>query len=648
MAAITAQAADIHVQPVGQNYQPACMRAASLKTEEPLVLEDFSRFPAGTRQNPGEVVPIGNHESAYTEINPTLTQQSGWRGRSVYAVDGAAMIHSDDSQYMGVLRTPQGDYSGHVTLTMMVKPLQSDWHGNKPTGNSFYIMPIAYDEHQADTDIDDGYYSLRMYEKDGWVRVTAEFDNHTTDAEGCIMFYSNTDILIDDVQITTEPTFIGSPTMLQLTDPKEDGFTINWMPVRKAFNYYIHLFTLEGYADDGSPVYKRVCPPDYTQEVFDELQELVDMGELDEAYLNYSNVDVPLSPGSQPDSYSYTFTNLDPEKEYYYCVQSHLVSMFSSLDIKYHAMFVATPEQLAATDIHKDEGEYTANWSPVAKGDAYTVTNYGVYNMAQDNNDFALIEEDFSGMDALTDAQGMADMDKVGNGEDGAPILNEGTQLPGWSCSGLGYAKGMAGTWDSWDGYLQTPELWIANNSTVRVSLGFQGESIGIYFAGARYELTPNDSYTSCEVELPTNGYTSSPMRFYSGDGVSLFLLDYLVVSQDIPQGASVYVWQEDRELDANATSTTFTELDFAGYDNYAFQVTAHHTYGNESCVSTYQMPRMVDESQASTPSLSLNMQPELRQQAPVYYDLTGRKVENPSNGIFIKVQDGKSVKVCL
>lgn len=639
---ISATAAESHKKVLGINHQSSQPMRAASATADRLIVEDFSKFPQGTLQEPNVLVEYGFDRYV---IDSTLTNQPGWVSNSLAAVDGAAQLSCYNPYATANLITPRGDYSGTITITCKVHALTTKWNGfGKANCTDLKVIPYKNDEDLAKTDIADfGLFDFVLYEADGWVELTMTFDNYSSDPEGFICFNSDSNVLIDDIKITTSAdNFIAAPTILPLTDVTETSFTLNWLPTRKAKNYYIHLFSATGYDENGNPVLKREWPEGFTQEDIDDYEAMVEAGEISEAYLAYD-----FTPSNSKQT-SYTFTDLDPNKEYYYCVQGHFLQKFSSLDNKTHALFVAAPQQLPATNIDTEHGSYTANFTPVAKADAYTVTNYGVYTLADDQADFVLLEEDFSGMDALSQAEGIADMNSTKYGEDSNDLLNSATTLPGWSCDRLGYAKGKAGICDTWDGYIQSPDLYVANGDKVRFSLGVEGcwpgQTIGISFCGVSYTLTLNDTYASVEAELPTNGNIYAPVRFYSADGE--FLLDYVVVTQDVAKGSNVYVFQEKQNLDKETTAATFTGLNFADYDNYAFLVEASHTVANESCTSAYQEPRLVNESQASTPAQALTIQPATLGGEAVYYDLTGRRVEHPANGIFVKVQNGKTSKV--
>lgn len=60
-------------------------------------------------------------------------------------------------------------------------------------------------------------------------------------------------MLIDDVKVTSAPTFLAAPKVVGVTDFQADRFTIEWQPLRKAFEYYVDLYKMTYTSDtDGA------------------------------------------------------------------------------------------------------------------------------------------------------------------------------------------------------------------------------------------------------------------------------------------------------------------------------------------------------------------------------------------------------------
>lgn len=641
LTAANATGAEGHMRILGDNLSARVSVPKQAKGIKAAVLfdEDFSHFPSGTLTEPAEVIPL-TEEMEMEELDPSLTNQPGWKGYGLYGVDGCALVRCENMLHPTTFTSPIADYSGAVTLTCRVRSAGEHFTG-------LTIAPMAHDLTYADTDINErggmSFFSFNIYPKDGWVELTMTFDNYSSNNNGYIYFSVDEDLLISDIKLTAAPEFMAVPTMLQPTEIKEDGFTINWMPVRSSSDYYIHLYTFGGYDDKGAPILKKVWPAEYSQDDIDYYEQLIAQGLIDPAYAAYE---------SAWKKFSYTFTGLDPEQEYYYCVQSHNIMTFSDLGAVYHAMVIPAPELKPASDIDQADGSYTANWKPVTKGDSYTVTNYGVYTMPEDVIDFSLLDEDFSGI--TSSATSLGDYEEAPENEDNNAILNESTTLPGWDVTYLCFANGKAGSWDPYVGELRTPGLYVANNDKIKLTLGIEtpgaGSVIAMKFAGVEYQLHARNSYETIDVELPTNGYVEAPITFFAKDGFSPFLLDYIVVSQDLKKGSQVYVYESQQELPSGTSSATFTGLNFSDYDDYGFQVMAHHTYDDpvsgttENCTSYYNGRLNVLHETAGAEKILL----PVSDTEAVYYDLMGRRVANPDKGIYIKVQNGKSIKVAL
>lgn len=648
-------AAESHVKILGDDYVPAPKRVEGIAADI-LAWEDFSQFPGVSISNPTTIIP----EYETGEIPSQYTSTKGWSGSGVDGAGGMCYLRNTNPQRYAHLRTPLGDWSGRITITMRVRCFQNPSNdGYQPTCNDFQITPHAYGSYMAETDLQDGFLDYRFYEKDGWAEITATFDNYSTDCEGYIDFSSDTDFLIDDLKITTSPDFIAPPTMLQLTDVSDTGFTINWMPVRKSTNYYIHLFTLEGFDKKGNPIFERANPnmtPEeleaYKKEYYTNEDGTVKDSWLTDPYCCYVDiVDV--------NARSYTFTNLDPTKEYYYCVMSHYWHTFSGMDRKYHAMYATSPGLMRATDIDKEAGNYTANWEPVQRAQGYIVSNYGVYHLDEAMEDYPLLEEDFSGFDALSDGTGVGDMDIPSNDVNQVEILNSATVLPGWECKNLGYAAGKAGISYGWGGELQTPPLYVKDVDHITLTIGVEAElddqPINIYFGGMRYQVGIQGAVGTTvtgEVDIPTNGYIESPLIFTSGDAQSIFLLDYIRVGANMPKDSYVYIFRDKQTLyDPKADNYNFTGCDFSDYSDYAFQVNAFRQFVDplmnsqmQTCTSAYGGRQHVLSPLAE---LKLQTVDPIDPNAPIeYYNLQGQRVSNPEHGIYIKVQGGVATKI--
>lgn len=227
---------------------------ASVDERDILIDEDFSSFTAGTNDEPDTLNYLA---SSYYEpgiyIDPSLTKDGTWGGDFVHSAGGAVYLKTPNPMISASLMTPLGDYSGEITVKCKVKAMP-DWFVSgeddvtgEPeygllSGSSFNIYAgkggfTSYEV--ANTDLQ---YNTQLYHNMGWTEVTVTFNNYDADNDGYICFWTNGAVLIDDVKVTTKATFIATPKIVGVTDFQADNFTVEWQPVRKAYNYYIDLF----------------------------------------------------------------------------------------------------------------------------------------------------------------------------------------------------------------------------------------------------------------------------------------------------------------------------------------------------------------------------------------------------------------------
>ncbi len=233
---------------------------ASSKTEVILVDEDFSNMTAGTVDKPDTTQMLACSYTGYSAngiyIDNSLTKDGTWFGNYVYSAGGSVAIKTYNPQSYAYLCTPLGDYSGDITVTCKVKALpalvRTETGYSKLSGSSLDIMACVggYESSDyAETDDEKQYYSERIYENLGWQKVTYTFKNFSADNGGYICFATEGALVLDDIEVTTSASFIATPTINGITDFKKDEFTIEWQPVRKAYNYYVDLYT-KNYTSD--------------------------------------------------------------------------------------------------------------------------------------------------------------------------------------------------------------------------------------------------------------------------------------------------------------------------------------------------------------------------------------------------------------
>lgn len=241
---------------------------ASMNREMEVLYEDFSLVPDGhtaTTGNIGERYTdlLASHSQAPGRfIDSAYTPGSGtWEGDYVYAgKNGTLIIQPVSGQAGGMLRTPLGDYSGDITVTVRLRAAKVFWLQDEETyitsSGSNMTMSLGiggYDSKDYPfTDIGDypSYTTPMIYENDGWQTFTFTFRNEGSDNDGFISFYTRYAVEIDWIKITDAATFLASPAIKPATDFTNDGFTINWHSVRRSYNYFIDLWTSDYLSDE--------------------------------------------------------------------------------------------------------------------------------------------------------------------------------------------------------------------------------------------------------------------------------------------------------------------------------------------------------------------------------------------------------------
>lgn len=721
----------------------------SMIAEDILVNEDFSAMTRGSFAQPDTTQFLASeiYEPGIL-IDPSLTKDGQWAGNWAYQAGGMVYLKTPTPYNHAYVSTPLGDYSGDITITCRVKAVtcwiisgydeQQNPIWNRWTGSSFGVSVLTggFDKPvAAELDGKQSYNDVRLYPDQGWAQVTIKLTNYSADNDGTIRLYTTEAVVIDDVKvIANNESFIASPKINGITDFQPNQFTISWQPTRKAFNYYLDLYTKEYVTDEGksfsmdfedgtiaegwetnstefsetegvdgskalvlrngqsitfpiiganydqAKVWLKITDPAnppsdedpywmyyieggvqvevydisngweslghfqayklYEGHLTDMAREIKDlnkysglrltaMGMGDDAYILVDNAElltdrimeyVPVEGENSMnygDNYTYydstddtefTFTNLDPETEYYYGVRSHLVNQFSQR--KYiHALGVSAPKALLATDIDA-RGSFTANWEAAPKATGYTVNLYGINKMSESQADFTIIEEGFDKIDAeVTSATSVDEPENLGNSGDTA--LDDATMLPGWTGKNNTMVQGMLGCQSSMysPNYITTPIIYLANENPVTLTLiayGQAGDALGVEINGVQYNINleaTDDTHAvmSGKVEnLPVSGKTLQ-IKFTSENKLP-FLIDYFRISQNVNKGDVVRSWLQTAETGKDELSYTFSNLSDWEFPLFAYDVISQFVYSErEQTVSQPSDLILVDLDQENS-----------------------------------------------
>ena len=769
-------ASPLKVQPKAQGVMEAV-----------LVDEDFSAMTSGTVEKPDTTKMLACEYSGYSDngiyIDNSLTKDGTWFGSQVYSAGGALALKTYNPQQQAYACTPIGDYSGDLTITLRVKAnpaiVRTENGYSKLTGSSIGIEVCTGGYtgiDAANTDDKTGYYSDRIYEKDGWQEVTYTVKNYSANNDGYVCFFTEGSIVIDDVKIKAGSSFLANPVIEGITDFKKDNFTIAWQPTRKAYNYYVDLYTRkylsdkdttfvadfndgtlpagfestsQTFVDEGTDNSKAiklsnddsftvptngndyktaqfslkvvdptVDPTDpnawyyvngsilvdlKTADGWKNIGEYYAMGfwndadivKLEEEYSKFAtggftqlrlrvedmndgayfvldDVDVTAKPAFEyqivgGDYYtdlkedycytattsktSYTFKDLDPNTEYWYGVRAHYVSQFSTRSFT-HALGVAAPDSKEATDIDS-RGSFTANWEAAPKATSYTANCYGVKTVEEATEDYPLLEEDFSNVDAsVTTATNLADATPVNNEETSS--LDAYTKFPGWTGDNNSLVQGMIGAVGDYEytyGRIFTPELDLTHADKCNLTLKLYGDAndqIGIKMNGTIYYLVlPQNGLADGTITLPVTesrqkigffSYTSAP-----------FAIDYIKIGQPVDKGAKTLTWLASGETDAKTLSYTFTGLDAYDFTDFGYSVTSHYQYDDNTSVSSLTPSEIVFVDLANGTSGIKDLLNNGETKVVARYTADGQLVSAPVKGLnILKMSNGKIVKVIV
>ena len=663
-------------------------KSVSVNIADPIVQEDFEAFEKGTFDNPDWDNRLCSHYSSEA-IDPALTHGAQWSGHNVCMGGGAAALYNINPQDLAYLNTPKMDYSGTITVTFLAKALRTAWEEEDENGemvkwhfkSTTMMVRMGTDDYDDEFDFGDdsdlerggNFVSRPYFPEQGWSEVKIVFDNYSAYNDAFLQIASAGHLLIDDVRITQSiDKLIGIPAFQGFTAATEDSFTVSFTPVRKAVFYNLYLYELDGYDEDGKPVYKTVVIPEnlFSEEEIAEIEAMgmtateylealaEQMGMTYEELLEMSALDKPYNYVCQvrddgSGSYTYTYTNLDPSKQYYFDIRSQYYTTFSPENIQ-PVKVIGSPENTDATDIA--ENSFTANWEKISKAEGYTCDLYGVTECVEDEDNFVIFQEDFDATEYLTDATDINNPEATGAESD--IVFDDLTSTPGWKFGGGAYillVKGKAGLGvDDYGGFrLTSPTMFVGNSDKAVISLCVESPisdyELRIRFAGQVYSLPVSGNKIEEEIELPTFGLQETNFAISGPDEAPVFI-DYISVSQSLKKGDFTFTWLGRGETDAATTSYRFEDLDTEAFDKFAFRANAWMG-GEDNRLTSMDGGRMVVDLKSGK---SQSVDEEEIQIAPEAveverYTLDGRRVNAPVPGLnIIRYSDGSVRKVMV
>lgn len=287
-----------------------------------------------------------------------------------------------------------------------------------------------------------------------------------------------------------------------------------------------------------------------------------------------------------------SFSGLDPEAEHYFSIIARNGENLSTATSPFHAFGIADITGLKVTDIDP-RGGVTAEWDRVPRADRYEVGSFEVEQAKADAKDYALIDEDFSGVAVRNP---VSDPLFIGN-ENSLTSLDEYTAMPGWTGRGNILAKGMLGCIEDPIGIFEiyTPYITLSNND------GQYNVYVKVYAEkGTQLAVQGTDTYQvmtfpetgTYEGTIPmVNGQDQDQLMFYTIEG-GMFLIDELRVMQDIKAGDRFYT----RLYKAETTDCDYRfSIEPEEGKLYSVQVQAFQTLFKKTCKTQLTPMQTVD-----------------------------------------------------
>lgn len=643
----------VTVTPIGENpMQNGNTPAKIVSTADVLVNENFEGFVDGSEDEPDYDNQLASYYSD-ERIDTDMTHGDQWRGSKVYSAGGMCALRTFNPSDLAYIQTPNMDYSGSVRLTFRAKYLLAEWEeedGKKyhwPNSVAF-VRLVSDSDREFNTSEKDLLAQVNIYPAHGWCEVCVDFDNYSAYNDASILLSSSTGLLIDDVKVTSSADkFIASPVITGLSDVTETSFTVNFEPVRKAGNYYGFLFSLEGYGENGEPIYQYTFPEGMIAELESMGMSVDDYVESMKGYEPYLMTEMT----DKQSETSITFTDLNPEKEYYYAIASHYIHTFSDyLNAVNPVNVLPTPVLPGAIDIAKDA--FTAVWNPVTKADSYIVSLFGVNQATEDEDNFIIFEEDFSNTTAFTSSSDNSNPEWIGS-ENGV-TLSDLTSTPGWTSSEDSWPLVEDKFGLKWMGaWVATPSLYLASDDKIKLSLRVEAnswaESFIVRFAGERYDIMLDNGIFEDEIELPTNGMANAPIQIACADDYTMYI-DYIMVTQSLKKGDYTYLCMDVQEVESPANSFTFDNLTDERFDFYGYSVMAQRGEGYSRIYSEESERMIIDlENGISSSGVCGIMTEGISVHEVARYSIDGKLLSAPAKGMnIIRFSDGSVKKVMV
>lgn len=261
----------VRVSEASQGVKQICLKEAAKKIAPERRLpqdasftfsEDFSKFTKGTQEKPDTITPVAsfyNQGGAGLYIDESLMSEPGWSGNSVFQAGGTCHLKALSYQTAAVLNTPEGDYSGHVKVKFRIKALGpipnqkyvTDHDANllvtQLSGGPVYPDWVTVENIKATGNgrVSGNLISHVFSESDGWQDMEFEWDNPCSDPNGFIQINCYGWVLIDDITVSVDDSYLPAPTCYGVSNFTKDGFNITWASIRGVSDYEADVWKTE-------------------------------------------------------------------------------------------------------------------------------------------------------------------------------------------------------------------------------------------------------------------------------------------------------------------------------------------------------------------------------------------------------------------
>ncbi len=489
-------------------------------TEITLLAEDFSKFTAGSEENPDKT-DLG---SADGTVDASYFQTPGWGSYGgMFQAGGKAYFDWYYEPYygyydLGYIWSPTVDATNEMTLTFKAKSTLAQ-------GDDVVI------EYKYQSATEAGTLELMYVTVDNtWKEYSCVLPSNEYNTY-FLLYPTGGSIFIDDIEITAFVPKLAAPIAKPFTHYKGTEFTANWQPVSEASKYLLTVY------DEDNSV-------------------MLDRKELTET--------------------SCKVTGLDVNKRYYYYVEAQNDNYLSPKSKVIEVNSLMAPTALAATVA--DNG-FTATWEAVARANRYDFWAYRIHK-SHGKETVAVAESDFSEIVSEGTPESpevpsamMTTVESLPGWTFYVPIYANGAIGVFNSYALMGYPT-----------LLESPtyDLSDANGKiTIDVDL-YTADAVAFYLLNEqedgtlviadRHDIEAGalSGWQNQKVTL-SNGSAQSSV-IIEGNGYSYLLIDNLKATVDLPEGGQILIPIQNTVTDKLSADVA---ADMSANNRYAFKVRA-------------------------------------------------------------------------